>query len=132
MRLAVASSHKFYSEAKSVVARLQEHEFEVHHPNFEFDETIKPLSYGRKAALTRSFLRGLHGCNALYVINSNGYIGPSVTLEIGYARGINIPVWLLDEPPDDAISAVITDVMSVDRFVDMMIMREMREPANED
>jgi len=127
MRLAVASSCKFYAETKSVVARLEEHGFEVHRPNFEFDETVSHVTYGRKVNLTRSFLRGLRGCQALYVVNSNGYIGPSVTLEIGYARGLDIPVWLLEEPPDDAISAVITGVLSVDRFVGMMIMREMRE-----
>ncbi len=122
MRLAVASSCKFYAETKSVVARLEEHGFEVHHPNFEFDETVKPVGYVRKRALTRSFLDGLRGCKALYVVNSNGYIGPSVTLEIGCARGLGIPVWSLEEPPDDAISAVVKDVLSVDRFVDMVIM----------
>lgn len=41
---------------------------------------------------------------------------------------MSAPVSLsLEEPPDDAISAVITDVLSVDRFVSMMIMGEMRE-----
>jgi hypothetical protein len=120
MRIAVASSCRFYSAAKAAVERFTQAGFMVHHPNFHFDETVSSVGYTRKVTLTRSFLNGLDGCSALYVINTGGYIGMSVCLEIGYARALRIPVWTSTDPTETAISAVTEGSMRIDDLVQLL------------
>lgn len=121
MRVAVASSCKFYGVAKTVVEKLTNAGFEVHHPSFVYDETSLPVDYDRKALLTHSFLNGLSSCRVLYVINIGGYVGLSVSLEVGYATALDIPVWAIERPTDDAIAAVVDNrILGIDSFVHIL------------
>lgn len=117
MRIAIASSCKFYEAARVAVGKLTNAGFDVHHPNFIYDETSLSVDYDRKALLTHSFLNGLSSCKVLYVINTGGYVGLSVSLEIGYATALDIPVWATEQPTEYAIAAVVDGrIMDVDSF----------------
>lgn len=59
-------------------------------------------------AVQEAQLEAVGDCDLLYVVNPAGYVGPSATLEIGYAnaRGKKI---ITSEPPFEAAVAVLVD-----------------------
>lgn len=61
----------------------------------------KDIEQGHLSAIRRS--------DFLYVVNPGGYIGPSATLEIGYALALGIPVYCLT-PPSEGVIAMFVKV----------------------
>ena len=72
--------------------------------------TVKQIEDAHLAAIAAS--------NFLYVVNPGGYIGPSVTLEMGYAHGLKKPIFSSDLPSDHALKAYITEVRSTQDMCD--------------
>lgn len=50
------------------------------------------------------YLEAISRSDFLYVVNTNGYIGRSVSLEIGYAISKGIPVYSMEKPEDIVFS----------------------------
>lgn len=72
----------------------------------ETDEgTPKEIEFKHLEAISRS--------DFLYVVNPRGYIGKSVTLEIGYALSRNIPIFSLEKPEDNVLSFFVKPEKSI-------------------
>jgi ADP-ribose pyrophosphatase YjhB (NUDIX family) len=106
-RIAVASSCRSYPTTKRVVHGLRVAGLNVHAPDFTYDETTTVVSVETKQALTRRFLNNLPGCDALYVIADEGYVGRSVCLEVGAAHALGIPVWASEPITEVAVDALL-------------------------
>jgi len=70
------------------------------------DETDDPRT------LENQHLEAIREAAALYVVNPNGYLGPSVALEIGWATALGKRVIAQFRFADQAIQALVNDVMS--------------------
>lgn len=53
-------------------------------------------------------LKAVSDCDLLYVVNPAGYVGPSATLEIGFAHALGKKI-ITSEPPFEAVVAVLVD-----------------------
>lgn len=115
--IAIASSCKFYKAAETATKTLLIHGFNVHAPNFKYDETQVDVSMAEKRMLTTRFLKGMRECGALYVVSTDGYVGRSVSMEIGYAHALGMPIWFSEFPVESAFSAVMHGAGNLDRFV---------------
>ena len=64
---------------------------------------------GSPKDIQQGHLNAIRQSDFLYVVNPGGYIGPSATLEIGYALSLGIPVFCL-APPDESVVCMLVKV----------------------
>jgi len=57
-------------------------------------------------AVQEAQLSAIAECDLLYVVNPGGYLGPSATLEVGYAHRAGIPVVTAEAAFEPAVAAV--------------------------
>jgi NTP pyrophosphatase (non-canonical NTP hydrolase) len=64
---------------------------------------------GSPKEIQQGHLNAIRRSDCLYVVNPGGYIGPSATLEIGYALSLGIPVFCL-APPNESVICMFVKV----------------------
>jgi len=69
---------------------------------------------GTPVDIELNHLAAISQSDFLYVVNPAGYIGKSVSLEIGYALSRDIPVYSLETPKDYLLSLFIKPEKSID------------------
>lgn len=73
-------------------------------------------------------LCAIRNSDFLYVVNPGGYIGTSVTLEIGYAVAHSVPIFCLEWPSEYILSLFINEVQpSVEKIKDQILAQELPE-----
>jgi hypothetical protein len=107
----IASSSRFYDRVRSVLKVLQSHGLTCYTPDFDFDETTVVVSPEQKHRLTLAFLKKIQASEALYVIDTNGYTGTSVCLEVGYAYALEKRIYTVESPSEPAIAALVKEVI---------------------
>jgi hypothetical protein len=117
----VASSSKFYDRARSVVDSLQSHGLSCYTPAFDFNETKVVVDREQKYRLTLQFLEKIQASDVLYVINTNGYTGTSVCIEVGFAHGLGKRIYAIEPPSELAIAALVTQVVDVKSLVEILM-----------
>jgi NTP pyrophosphatase (non-canonical NTP hydrolase) len=60
---------------------------------------------GEPKKIESSHLQAIRKSDFLYIVNPGGYIGPSATMEVGYALALSVPVFSL-EPPTEPVLAM--------------------------
>jgi nucleoside 2-deoxyribosyltransferase len=116
----IASSSKFYDRVRSVLDILQSHGLTCYTPAFDFDETKVVVSQEQKYHLTWAFLDKIRASDVLFVIDTDGYTGTSVCIEIGYAYALQRPIYAIEPPSELAIAALITRVIDVTDLANML------------
>ena len=88
------------------------------------------------SASDRLNARGIGGClekideaDVVYVVDPEGYVGKSVSLDIGYARGRNKPIYLMCETSDPPIMELVEGVLSFEELIDLI---KCRLPSQKD
>lgn len=61
-------------------------------------------------AVQEKQLEALRDSDFVYVVNPGGYLGPSATLEVGYAHRAGTPVYASEQPFEPAVAAVVQGV----------------------
>jgi hypothetical protein len=71
--------------------------------------------------------RGLLGClekidkaDVVYVVNPEGYIGRSVSVDIGYAFARNKPIYVMHPISDQPVMSLIKDVLSFEELINFI------------
>jgi NTP pyrophosphatase (non-canonical NTP hydrolase) len=78
---------------------------------------------GTPADLERGHLDAIERSDFLYLVNPGGYVGPSATLEVGYAAARSVPVYCSDPPQEPVVSYFSTLEPEIS-----MIARQLRNP----
>lgn len=68
---------------------------------------------GTPHQIESEYLAAISRSDFLYVVNSNGYIGRSVALEIGYAISKGIPIYSMEKPEDIVVSFFVKPKKSI-------------------
>jgi len=81
-------------------------------------EELKKGKYDR-ATLTKwegegafSHLLNIRNCDAVYIFNKGSYLGPAVTVEIGYSLALNKPIFARAQVRDITLTNFIKAVVS--------------------
>lgn len=118
--IAIASSSKFYDRVRSAVETFQSRGLTCHTPAFDFDETKVIVGREQKYQLTWSFLEKVRVSDVLYVIDTEGYTGTSVSLEVGYAYALGKPIYAIEPPSEPAVASLVTAVLGVDELAESL------------
>lgn len=102
----ICGSRRFKEEVKEFSEKLREMGATVyapHHHSGQNDwENLSP-DYQKFVALglTHDHFYKINMADIVFVYNKDGYIGPSATLEIGFAVGVKKPIYALSPDTDE-------------------------------
>ncbi|GAA2523721.1 hypothetical protein [Winogradskya humida] len=109
----ICSSSKYYGVVQSLAGKLADRQVVVNTPRFDFDEEIVEVPAAQKWALTHEFLAKIRRSACIYVVAEGGYTGRSVCIETGFAAALGIPVFISERPVEEAVNALVREVVSV-------------------
>jgi hypothetical protein len=107
-RLYVCGSFRFVREMEGLEASLSE-------KNFEYQISKKMDSGGILGCLKR-----IDQADVIYIVNPEGYIGKSVSVDIGYAYAKNKLIYAMHAVDDPPIMSLIDGVMSQKALIDFL------------
>ncbi|MFF5084225.1 hypothetical protein ACFY36_44870 [Actinoplanes sp. NPDC000266] len=116
----ICSSSKYYELVRTVAGRLTDRRVTVNTPRFDFDEEVVQVTADQKRMLTHEFLGKVRRSACIYVVAVEGYTGCSVTIEVGFAAALNIPIFVSEPPAEAAVSALVSEVVSIDDAPDFL------------
>ena len=125
MIVCLCGSFRFYDEILRVKETLAESRLDCLIPvPFRFRKKSQPsefvqewdsLSPEEKMRRSRqaemAYLRKIDQADAVFLVNPGGYIGPSVTFEIGYAFGKGKPIFASEPLADFTLMSLIEGVL---------------------
>ncbi len=110
---AISASLKFKEDIRKIMEEASKLGMTALFPNLDFEGE---LTSENLKMLTLDHFKAIDESQALYVWCPSGYIGRSVTLEIGYARAKGIPIFYSERTNDLVIDSLCTDIVSFDRL----------------
>ena len=70
---------------------------------------------GETKDIESSHLRAIRKSDFLYVVNPGGYVGPSTTIEVGYAIALSIPIFSLEPATESVIAMFMHSEQSIEK-----------------
>jgi len=74
--------------------------------------------------------RGILGClekvdqaDIVYVVNPGGYVGKSVSVDIGYAYAKNKPIYVMHSVEDPPVMSMVKGVLSFSELINLLKQR---------
>ena len=110
-RLYVCGSFKFTRDMEDLERKLEKE-------NIQFQMSKKIDSRGILGCLKK-----IDDADIVYVVNPQGYIGKSVSVDIGYAYAKNKSIYIMYPVEDPPIMDLIDDVLSPEALVDFLRAR---------
>jgi hypothetical protein len=107
-RLYVCGSFRFTCE-------MEELERELNKENIEYQMSKKMDSRGILGCLKK-----IDDSDIVYVINPEGYIGKSVSVDIGYAYAKNKPIYVMYPVDDPPVTDLIDDILSPEALINFL------------
>ena len=100
--LAICSSNKFAEEVIEFAEKLKKmgvHVYLPHYYTYHHGGLEKINGHDKRfiaMGLTHDHFHKIRLADVIFVYNKNGYVGPSTTLEIGFATALGKPVYALE------------------------------------
>jgi diphthamide synthase subunit DPH2 len=107
----VCGSFKFLHEIEELESKLKE-------KNIKY-ETSKKMD--RRGIL--GCLKKVDGADIVYVVNPQGYIGKSVSFDLGYAYAKNKSIFVMNPVDDPPIMNLTNGVLSPKAFIELLKAR---------
>jgi NTP pyrophosphatase (non-canonical NTP hydrolase)/nucleoside 2-deoxyribosyltransferase len=70
---------------------------------------------GQPKEIESCHLQAIRKSDFLYVVNPDGYIGPSAMMEVGYALALSVPVFSSEEPSEPVFAMFMRNEPSIER-----------------
>lgn len=110
----ICASNRFAKEAEGFIKKLRKLGVTVYAPHF-YTSNHGPLEnvkseHDRKfiaMGLTHDHFNKIRKADSVFVYNKGGYVGNSVTLEIGYAAALGKPIYVLSDKDDDVCRSIL-------------------------
>lgn len=135
--ICICGSFKFYNEMESAAVLLRKSGFKVivpqpsHIRHGHKPQVLKTGKYDKKT-LTQwegegawQHLENIRKSDAVYIYNRGSYLGPAVTVEIGYSLALRKPIFARAKVEDITVTNFIKAVVSPDK-----LPRLLRSPAS--
>jgi len=110
MAVFVATSKRFYPEARQLVSELRAAGVRVHHPYFDLDQHAVDSDPEFKQEITLRHFPEIDVSDVLYALTPNGYAGCSVTIELTYAYARGKRIIASEVPTEHALRAMVGEI----------------------
>ena len=106
--LYICGSFRFTREIEELERMLKEE-------NIEYQISKKMGSRGMLGCLKK-----IDDADAVYVVNPKGYVGKSVSVDIGYAYAMKKPIYLMHAVDDPPVMDLISEVLRPEELIDFL------------
>jgi hypothetical protein len=106
----LATSKRFYEEAKPLVDRLKNCGVTVYHPYFHLDFSEVDADPELKSQVTLQHFLEIDKSEIVYALLAGDYIGISVTIELAYAYANGKTIIVSELPNEFAVRPMISEV----------------------
>lgn len=125
MKVVICGSRKFHDEIREAGRKLKEEGYIVLEPILNKNTAINELPSDLKKyaflGLDYHHFEAIRKAEVCFIFNKGGYVGNSVTMEIGYAASCGIPIYALEEDASEPCRNVLFEsVVSVDEFIKLI------------
>ena len=107
-KLYVCGSFRFVREMEELEGRLRE-------GNIEYQMSKEMNSRGILGCL-----RKIDDADVVYVVDPEGYIGKSVSVDIGYAYARNKPIYVMHSVDDPPVMGLVNAVLSPKSLIEVL------------
>ena len=107
-KLYVCGSFRFTREMEELEGRLKKE-------NVEYQISKKMDSRGIMGCLKK-----IDNADVVYIVNQEGYIGKSVSVDIGYAYARNKPIYVMHLVDDPPVMDLINGILSPKALIDFL------------
>lgn len=107
-RLYVCGSFRFRRELERLERKLKEEKI-------QHQVSKKMGSHGILECLGK-----IDDADVVYVVNPEGYVGRSVSVDIGYAYAKNKPIYVMNEVDDPPVRDLIKGVLSPEALIGLL------------
>ena len=112
-KFTVSASLKYREEIRKLVGQAKALGIEALFPNLDFGLNKDELTPEVISRLTREHFAAIDQSSVLYVLCPEGYVGRSVTLEIGYAHAKGKRIYFSEPTNDLVLDALSSGVIPV-------------------
>jgi len=116
-KIFIASSRKFYDQAKTIKNRFDELGVVGFYPYFEFDGESVEKNEEFKRKLTLKHFPEIDQADVLYILAENGYAGISVAIEASYAYAKGKEIISSEPLQELALRAIVGQVKKPEEFI---------------
>lgn len=129
MKIVICGSRRFFDEIREVAQKLRDNGHIVFEPILNRNESIIDLPSDLKRyaflGLTHHHLDSIRKADVCLIFNKGGYIGNSVTLELGFAIACGLPIYALEEDEDPCRNVLFDFIVKdVSEFINLLKFKE--------
>jgi nucleoside 2-deoxyribosyltransferase len=114
-RLYVCGSFKFLHEIEDLECKLKE-------KGIKYEVSKKMNSRGILGCLKK-----IDNADIVYVVNPRGYVGKSVSVDLGYAYAKNKPIFVMNAVDDPPIMNLTNGVLSPTALIELIKESSLRQ-----
>ena len=107
-RLYVCGSFKFLHEIEQLERRLKKN-------NIRYETSKKMNSCGILGCLKK-----IDNADLVYVVNPQGYVGKSVSVDLGYAYAKNKAIFVMNPVDDPPIMSLTNGILSPEALIELL------------
>jgi nucleoside 2-deoxyribosyltransferase len=107
-KLCICGSFRFIHEMEALERRLKTEKIDYH------------MSKKTDAHGIMECLKKIDDADVVYIVNPKGYIGKSVSVDIGYAYAKNKAIYAMHLTDDPPVMGLINGVLSPERLIDIV------------
>ena len=110
----LCGSKKYKPEIREFAKKLKKSGVVVYEPHltsFKWDEIPEDSAKFISIGLTYDHFNKIRRADIIFVYNKDGYVGNSVTLEIGYAAALDKPIYALEKDDDACRNSCFCDIV---------------------
>lgn len=120
----ICGSRRFRTEVKKLAQELREAGVIVYEPpliDMSDNQSVMALPQNLQDRLfdgaTYRHIQMIRQADICYILNPGGYIGSSVTFEMGIAKGCNKPIWAQCGIEDLAVKRAIDEIIPIEELL---------------
>lgn len=127
MKICFCSSTKFYPQLIEHTKKCDAAQIQYETPNLNVGcKEDAVISDDEKMQLGKEHMKRIDSSDVIYVVNGEGYVGSSVRLEIGYAKGAGKKIYAQEPMKDIAVQGFVDEVISFQALLEQF--QKKKEP----
>ena len=114
----LCGSFKFYQEMNKVEEILVRNDIKCIKPvPFPHEDPRKSRAREEEEIGTKEHIENVKQADIIYVVDKDGYVGRSTSVEIGVAYGLGKKIYAMERIKDPAVDILVDEVLSPEELV---------------
>jgi len=114
----LCGSFKFYQEMNKVEEILVRNDIKCIKPvPFPHEDPRKSKAREEEEIGTKEHIKNVKQADIIYVVDKDGYVGRSTSVEIGVAYGLGKKIYAMERIKDPAVDILVDEVLSPEELV---------------